>query len=41
MLVKPLVAVGLLLIARPLGAWLLTRLPDGKLRRILSIRWDA
>lgn len=41
LLLKPFVAFAMLLLARPLGAWVLARLPDGRLRRILSIRWGT
>jgi hypothetical protein len=39
LLIKPFVALVLLLFARWLGLVLLNRLPDGKLKRLLSLRW--
>jgi hypothetical protein len=38
-LIKPLIALALLAIARPIGKWVLRHLPEGKLHRVLSIRW--
>lgn len=39
LLLKPFVAFALLLVARPLGLLILRRLPEGKIKRLLSLRW--
>jgi hypothetical protein len=36
---KGFVALGFLLIARLLGRWIIRRIPEGKLKRVLLIRW--
>lgn len=39
LLIKPLVALVLILLARLLAVRLLASLPDGKVKRVLSFRW--
>lgn len=38
MAIKPLVAIPILLIAVLLGRWILTKLPEGKAKKLLSRR---
>jgi hypothetical protein len=39
MLLKPFVALVLILVARMIAIRILAGLPDGKVKRFLSIRW--
>lgn len=39
MALAPFIALGMLLIARPISNWLRRKLPDGWLKRILFLSW--
>jgi hypothetical protein len=39
LLLKPFVALVFILVARYVGLRILASLPDGKIKRVLSIRW--
>jgi hypothetical protein len=39
LLIKPFVALVFILIARYVAVRVLARLPDGRVKRILSLRW--
>jgi NhaP-type Na+/H+ and K+/H+ antiporter len=39
MALAPFMAVGMLLIARPLSNWVKRKLPDSRLKRFLFISW--
>lgn len=40
-LLKPVGALALFFVARVISTWCLARMPEGRVKRLLSISWDA